>query len=235
MNHYTSIIKISHVIVFTTFFLAQLHNSTDVILRHNNGRINEWLFNMVDNSRIREEGRVIYHLNIAVSAEYLINNVRCSGNQAQIIFALQTLLDNVHVQQSQKAAAEAKAQRGRCFRLKYQRSIVQLQLFQSITQVIVIGILYRIQTAVYHRCSLAVTGQRFFGRIIGICYGIAYACILNVFDAGSKEAYLALLQLINIDDTRLEVTDLGNIKFRTGCHHANLHALAQTALHNAYI
>ena len=98
-------------------------------------------------------------------------------------------------------------------RLKYQRSIVQLQLFQSITQVIVIGILYRIQTAVYHRCSLAVTGQRFFGRIIGICYGIAYACILNVFDAGSKEAYLALLQLINIDNARFEVTDLGNIKF----------------------
>ena len=139
------------------------------------------------------------------------------------------------MQQAQEAAAEAKAQRGRCLRLKYQRSIVQLQLFQSITQVIVIGILYRIQTAVYHRCSLAVTGQRFFGRIIGICYGIAYACILNVFDAGSKEAYLALLQLINIDNARFEVTDLGNIKFRTGCHHANLHALAQTALHNAYI
>ena len=66
-------------------------------------------------------------------------------------------------------------------------------------------------------------------------YGIAYACILNIFDAGSKEAYLALLQLINIDDARLEVTNLGNIKFRTGCHHANLHALAQTALHKTNI
>ena len=190
---------------------------------------------MVDNGRVRKEGRVIYHFNVAVGAEHLINNVRCGSNQAQIIFALQALLDNVHMQQAQKAAAEAKAQRGRCLRLKYQRSIVQLQLFQSITQVIVIGILYRIQTAVYHRCSLAVTGQRFFGRIIGIGYGIAYACILNIFDAGSKEAYLALLQLINIDKAGFEVTDLGNIKFRTGCHHANLHALAQTALHNAYI
>ena len=235
MNHYTSIIKISHVIVFTAFFLAQLHNSANVILRHNNGRINERLFNMVDNSRIWEEGRVIYHLNITVSAEYLINNVRCGSNQAQIIFALQTLLDNVHVQQAQKAAAEAKAQRGRCFRLKYQRSIVQLQLFQSIAQVVVIGILYRIQTAVYHRGGLAIARQRCFGRIVAIGYGIAYACILNVFDAGSKEAYLALLQLINIDNARLEVTYLGNIKFRTGCHHANLHPLAQTALHNAYI
>ena len=190
---------------------------------------------MVDNGRVREKGRVIYHFNVTVGAEHLINNVRCGSNQAQIIFTLQALLDNVHMQQAQKAAAEAKAQRGRCFRLKYQRSIVQLQLFQSITQIIVIGILYRIQTAVYHRGSLAVARQRCFRRIVTVCYGIADACILNVFDAGSKETYLALLQLINIDDAGFEVTNLGNIKFRTGCHHANLHALAQTSLHNAYI
>ena len=129
VNHYTRIVKIGHVVIFAAFFLAQLHNRADIILRHDNRCVYVRLLNMVYNRRVREERRIVDHLHIAVGAEHLINNVRCCRNQAQVIFTLQALLDNVHMQKSQEAAAEAKAQRCRGLRLEYERSIVQLQLF----------------------------------------------------------------------------------------------------------
>ena len=139
------------------------------------------------------------------------------------------------MQKTQKAAAEAKAQSGRGFRLKHQRSIIKLQLFQSITQIIVIRIFYRIQTAVHHRRSLAVAWQCLRCGVLRIRHGVAHARILDVLDAGSKKAYLPLLQLVHVHNTRLKVTHLGNIKLRTCCHHADPHALAQTALHNTHV
>ena len=124
VNHNPGFIQISHVLIFTAFFLAQLHNRTNIIFRYNNGSIYIRLFYMVDNRRVWEIRRIIYHFHVTVSTEYFVNNVRRRSNQAQIIFALQSFLNNVHMQQSQEAAAEAKAQRNGCFRLKYQRSIV---------------------------------------------------------------------------------------------------------------
>ncbi len=40
-----------------------------------------------------------------------IHHRRCSSDQIEIVFALQTLLDDLHVQQTEEAAAETKAQR----------------------------------------------------------------------------------------------------------------------------
>ena len=129
VNHDTRIVKIGHVVIFAAFFLTQLHNCADIILRHDNRCVYVRLLNVVNNRRVREERRIVDHLHVSVGAEHLINNVRCRRNQAQIIFTLQTLLDNVHMQKSQEAAAEAKAQRRRGLRLEHERSIVQLQLF----------------------------------------------------------------------------------------------------------
>ena len=58
-----------------------------------------------------------------------------SGCQdVQVILALQPFLDDLHMQQAQKPAAEAKAQGVRCFRLIKKGSIVQLQAIQRIAQ-----------------------------------------------------------------------------------------------------
>ena len=81
---------------------------------------------MVYNCRIREIGRIIDQLHITISPKYLINNVWRRCDQRQIIFSLQPFFNNVHMQQSQKAAAETKAKRYRCFRFKNHRRIVEL-------------------------------------------------------------------------------------------------------------
>ena len=72
------------------------------------------------------------------------------GNQIQVELSFQTLLDNLHVQQSQKSAAESKAQRLGGLRLKGQRSVVELQLVQRVAQVGIFCTVCRIDAA--ERC-----------------------------------------------------------------------------------
>ena len=56
------------------------------------------------------------------------------GDQVEVVLALQPLLDDLHVQQAEEAAAEAEAQRHRTFRLEEERRIVEPQLFQRLAQ-----------------------------------------------------------------------------------------------------
>ena len=233
MNHDAGIIKIGHIVIFAALFLAQLHDRAYIILGHNDGSVHIWLLHVVNHSGVREEGGVIHHFHIAIGADYFVNNVGRSGNQRQIIFALQALLDNVHVQQSQKAAAEAKAQGSGGFRLEHQGSIVQLQLFQRVAQIVVIAVLYGIQAAINHGSGLAIAWQSALRRTIGVRNSVAHASVAHVFDASSKEANLALLQLVHVHNAGLKVAHLGDLELGTGGHHANLHALFDASFHDA--
>ena len=139
------------------------------------------------------------------------------------------------MQKAQKAAAETKAQRNGSFRLKHQRSIVELQFFQRVAQIVVIGIFYRIEAAVNHRRGLAVTGQSFIRGIAGVGNGIANARILNVFNGGCQKAYLPGIKLINNYRVRLKHADFRYFKFSSGCHHAYFHAFSYAAVYYAEI
>ena len=57
------------------------------------------------------------------------------GDKVKVKLALKTLGDDLHVEQAQKAAAEAEAQRGTRLRLKGQARVVELQFLQRVLQV----------------------------------------------------------------------------------------------------
>ena len=61
-----------------------------------------------------------------------INYTWSGGNKVEIILALQTLLDNLHMEKSQKAAAIAEAQSHGGFGLEGKRGVVQLKLFERV-------------------------------------------------------------------------------------------------------
>ena len=54
--------------------------------------------------------RIINEHSFAVSQIYLVDNRRRSCDKVEIIFSLQTLLDYLHVQKSEEATSETKAQ-----------------------------------------------------------------------------------------------------------------------------
>ena len=235
MNHYAGFVQISHVFIFPAFFLRQFHNCTYIIFRHDNGCIYIRFFHVVNNGRVRKVWRIVYQFYITISAENFINYVRRSCNQRQIIFAFQTFFNNVHVQKPQKAAAEAKAKRYWSFRFKYQRSIIKLQFFQRIAQIIIIGIFYRIQAAVYHRSGLAVAGQRTFCRIVGVSNCIADTCVFNIFNSSGQKSYLPCIQFVYNYRVRLKHADFGNFKFCAGSHHTDFHAFFYQPVHYAEV
>jgi hypothetical protein len=59
---------------------------------------------------------------LAIALDHLIDHAGRGGDQVLVELALQALLHDFHVQQAQEAAAEAKAQRLRDFRLELQRA-----------------------------------------------------------------------------------------------------------------
>ena len=67
---------------------------------------------------IRQVGRVRQIDDFAVGLIYLVNNARGRSHQIQVVFPLQTLLDDFQMKQAQETAAETKAQRNGGLRLE---------------------------------------------------------------------------------------------------------------------
>src|SRR5881409_3536151 len=70
--------------------------------------------------------RVFHHLHRAVGLVDVVLDVGDGGDEVEIEFPLQPLAHDLHVQETQEAAAEAEAQRDRCLRLVVQRAVVEL-------------------------------------------------------------------------------------------------------------
>ena len=64
---------------------------------------------------------------------------RRRGDEVEVELALEPLLDDLHVQQAQEAAAEAEAERDRRFRLEADRGVVEVQLLERVAQDRVVG------------------------------------------------------------------------------------------------
>ncbi len=100
------------------------------------------------------------------------------------------------MQQPEKSAAEAKAQRSGGLRLEQQRGIVQLQLHECVAQLGELLAVYGIKSAENHRFDRFVAGQGLVCRAVSIGDGIAHARIADGFDACCQVTYLPRAQFI---------------------------------------
>ncbi len=116
---------------------------------------------------------VVQLLHAAVGARDVVNHRRRRRDQVEVEFARQPLLDDLQMQQSQKPAAKAEAQRRRAFGLVMEACIVQAQLAQAVAQLFeVIGI-HREQPAPDHGESRAEACQGLARRPAVIGDGVA--------------------------------------------------------------
>ena len=74
----------------------------------------------------------------AVGLLHFVDDGRRGGDQLDLVFALEPLLHDVHVQQAEEADAETEAERGGHFGLVVQRRIVEPQLGQRIAELVVV-------------------------------------------------------------------------------------------------
>ena len=112
-----------------------------------------------------------------------IGYVRHGGDDVHIELTVQALLYNLHVEQAQESATKTEAQGNRGLWGESQRSIVQLQLLQRGTQVLIVRRVDGIDTRKHHRLDfLEALDSRGTG-ILDVGDGIAHLHLLGILDA----------------------------------------------------
>ena len=114
----------------------------------------------LDPAGIGQLRRAVDLLHHAVGRGHAVEHARRGRDQVHVELALEPLLDDLHVQQPEEAAAEAEAQRRRRLRLEEERRVVQPQLLERVAQLRVLAALDRIEPGEDHRLADLEAGER---------------------------------------------------------------------------
>jgi hypothetical protein len=104
----------------------------------------------VDVHHLGQLAGVVHVQHLAVGARNDVAHVGHGGDHRHVELALQPLLDDLHVQQAQEAAAETEAERGAALGRPGEAGIVQLQLLHGIAQLLVLVGIHREDAGPHH-------------------------------------------------------------------------------------
>ena len=125
------------------------------------------------------------------------------------------------MQQSEKAAAEAEAERSGGLGLKGQRSIVELQLFDSLSQIAVTRSVCGIDTRIDHRQRALEARKRLGCAALGECYRIPDARLADcLYRSGEISDVSRLEARPLVESERRHHSDRNDLKLAAGTHHA---------------
>ena len=184
-------VQILHILELAPALLAHGHDVAHIVLGTDDGHLDIRLLGVLDGAGVGVVVGVVHLHHGAIGFVDVVDDAGQRGHQVQVELPLQTLLDDLHVEHTQKAAPEAEAQGYGALRLEGQTGVVQLQLFQRVPQIRVLAAILGVDAAVYHGLRRAVAGQRLGGGVRRVGDGIAHLCVLHVFDAGGEIAHLA--------------------------------------------
>eukprot|EP00982_Pelagococcus_subviridis_P001521 12089-Pelagococcus_subviridis.AAC.1 len=146
--------------------LRELHQRSDVIRRREHLELDERLLDAIADARVRQIRRVCDVHARAVGRVHLVHDRRRGRDEPEVVLALQTLLYDLHVQQAEEPASKPEAHGARLLRLVAQRRVVDLQLPERDSQVLVLVAVRGEQAAVHHRRRLGVPRERLRRRIL---------------------------------------------------------------------
>ena len=108
---------VGHVLLLAALQVGQRHHRTDVLLRHVELDRDDRLADLGDSAEVGHLRGVLDLDQVAAVELDLVDDRRRGRDQVLVELALEALLDDLHVEQPEEAAAEAKAERGRRLRL----------------------------------------------------------------------------------------------------------------------
>ena len=151
-----------------------------------------------------------------------------------LVFALEPLLHDVHVQQAEEAAAETEAERAGHFRLVVQRRVVEPQLRKRVAKLVVVVRIDREHAGEHARLDLLEARQR-LGRLLVLERdGVADRRAIDFLDAGDDEADVAGSELARRHGLRREAAELVDLVAAARRHHADLVADLERAVDDAH-
>ena len=189
-------VKILHILVLAAPVLTEGHDIAHKLIGRNDGDFHIGLIGLGNGDGVGVVMGIVHHDLGTIGLDDLVDNGGQGGDKLQVKLPLKALLNYLHMEHTEEAAAEAKAQCNRAFRLIGKRSIVELELVQSFTEVGVLGAVLGVDTAVDHGSCGAVAGQGLSGGIRSAGNGVAHVCVLNVLDGSGEVTNLAGAKLI---------------------------------------
>ena len=215
----TGVVDVLHVLKDTAAVLAKLHDIAHKVGGCQDLCFYHRLFGTLDQCRIRIVGGVVDELHLAVGHGDTVDNGGCCGDQIQIVLPFQTLLNDLHVQQSQETAAESKAQCNGGLRFERKGGIVELELFQRLPQIAVACAVHGVDAGEYHGVDLAVSGKGLCAGTVGVGDGVADLCVADALDGSGEIADFAGTKLSVIDQcVGGHIAGFHNGEFCAGCH-----------------
>ena len=97
---------------------------------------------------------------LAVGLVDVVDDARRGRDEVEVELALEALLDDLHVEQPEEAAAEAEAERLARVGLEGERGVVQVQLLHRVAELRVVGAVGRVDPGEDHRLHVFEAGQR---------------------------------------------------------------------------
>ncbi len=156
-------------------------------------------FDFVDFAGIGPARRVVDFDQFAVGFGDLVAHAGRGGDEVEVEFALQALLNDFHVEQAEKAAAEAEAQGDGTFRLEEKRGIVEAKFFEGFAQLRVLVRVDGVDAGEHHGLDFFKAGQRLDGGIVVFGDGVADLGVGDILDIGDEEADFAGAQFVDLD------------------------------------
>ena len=133
----------------------------DAVLRDDDRRPD---IRLLDSLALRRHvGRVVHLDDLAGRRLDPVCDVRRCDEQVEVELALEALADDLHVQQTQEAAAEPEPERLRGLRLVEEGRVIQLQPLECVAQLRVVVRVGRVERREDHRLHVLVARQRLVG------------------------------------------------------------------------
>ena len=108
--------------------LAELEHGAEMLVGHEDGGLDPRLLDLGDLLRIGHVGGIVQLLHGAVGHMHAVDDGGRRGDQVDIELALEPLADDLEMQQPEKAAAEAEAERGGGLHLIGEACVVEAEL-----------------------------------------------------------------------------------------------------------
>ncbi len=160
------------------------------------------------------------------SEVHFVDDAGRGGDEVEVVFARQALLDDLEVEEAEEAAAEAEAERGAGLHLEAERGVVEAQLVEAVAELLEVVGVDREEAAEDDRLDELEAGEGGGRGAPGVGDGVADAGLGDFLDLRGDEADLAGAELAQLLDLGAEAADAVDEVVGARGHEAHLRALA---------
>ena len=229
-------VQVLHILELTPAVLAHGHNVAHELVGRDDIYLHIGFLRPLNRGGVGIVMGVIHRHHRAVGLIDMIDHGGQGGHKVQVKLPFQPFLDDLHVEHPQKAAPEAKAQGHGALRLKAQGGVVELELFQRVPEIRILGAVLRVDAAVDHGLDRPVARQGLRRGGGGVGDGVAHPGVLHIFNTGGEIAHFAGAQtLTGLHAKRQQMAALHHLVDRAGGHHLHLLARPDAALHQPHV